>query len=341
MPRFRVKPFQSEHLDAAAALLAARHARDRVREPVLPEVYAHPDAVRPLLEQLLVRPATSGAVALSDERLIGFALGETVLTPPTASFAVYIRPRAARVTYAAHAVESGAEDVYRDLYAALAAGWVARGYFAHYVEVAAGDRTARDAWFSLGFGDDIAAAVRDTGPVAPDRLPGRVSAEFTAAAGEDIDAVMELALGLTRHHAQPPMCFPYLPETEPDARRFQQDLLANPANAHWLASEIGHAVALQTFLPGGFLSPLVTPERSVYLFQGYTRPEARGSGVGTALLDHSMAWARGQGFEHCTLHYLTANLSGSRFWTGHGFRPVDVRMFREVDQRIAWAHGRE
>src|SRR5919204_1082203 len=36
--RLEVVPFSDEHLDAAAALLAARHARHREAEPLLPEL---------------------------------------------------------------------------------------------------------------------------------------------------------------------------------------------------------------------------------------------------------------------------------------------------------------
>lgn len=54
-----------------------------------------------------------------------------------------------------------------------------------------------------------------------------------------------------------------------------------------------------------------------------------------------MAWARGQGHDHCTLNFSTANLPGARFWLRSGFRPIEYRMFRQIDERIAWAHGRE
>ena len=38
MAPLEVVPFSDEHLDDAAALLAARHARHRAAEPLLPEV---------------------------------------------------------------------------------------------------------------------------------------------------------------------------------------------------------------------------------------------------------------------------------------------------------------
>jgi hypothetical protein len=43
MARLEVLPFVDEHLDEAAALLAARHARQRETELLLPSRYEAPD----------------------------------------------------------------------------------------------------------------------------------------------------------------------------------------------------------------------------------------------------------------------------------------------------------
>jgi len=71
---------------------------------------------------------------------------------------------------------------------------------------------------------------------------------------------------------------------------------------------------------------------------GVTAPDARGTGLGAALLRHSMDWARDEGYTRCTLHFLTANLAAARFWLRHGFQPLTEELVRRVDDRIAWAH---
>src|SRR5215207_748059 len=65
-----VVPFADGHLDAAAALLAARHRRDRRRAPALPERFEEPAAVRSVLESVLVREDAVGVVALRGSRLV-------------------------------------------------------------------------------------------------------------------------------------------------------------------------------------------------------------------------------------------------------------------------------
>ena len=103
-----VVPFGDEHLEDAAALLAARHARHRQAEPLLSERYEDPAAARAEIELAWRADGASGAAALRDGRLAGYLIGA---------------PRAAKewgenvwVEAAGHAVER-AEDV-RDLYAA-------------------------------------------------------------------------------------------------------------------------------------------------------------------------------------------------------------------------------
>jgi hypothetical protein len=52
MARLEVVPFSDEHLDAAGALLAARHAHHRAAEPLLSTRYAEPAAGREQVELL-------------------------------------------------------------------------------------------------------------------------------------------------------------------------------------------------------------------------------------------------------------------------------------------------
>lgn len=333
--------FTDEHLDGAAALLAARHTADRASQPLLPERFELIEQARAQIAALYAAGAT-GFAALAGGRLTGYLLSNVVLPSPASMWSLFVRPRSARIGYAGHAVhpEDGIET-YRELYAALAPEWLKAGCFSHYVDLAAADADANEAWFSLGFGEDIAATIRDTGPVAGAETAAAI--EVHRAAAEDIDAVVKLATALMRHHAGPPILFPYLPETEADQRRFALEMLNDPNKPVFLAYLRGQPVAIQSFLPdvANGIGEMLTPDRCIYLFNGFTDAAVRGGGVGTALLSHSMAWAREQGYDYCTLNFLTANLSGARFWLRHGFRVAEYRLARHIDDRIAWAHGRD
>jgi GNAT superfamily N-acetyltransferase len=86
-----------------------------------------------------------------------------------------------------------------------------------------------------------------------------------------------------------------------------------------------------------WISPVLTPEHTIYLYQGIVSKDARRGGVGRAILARAVRWARDAGYEHIALHFATANLEGARFWQSSGFQPVEYRMARHIDERIAWA----
>ena len=326
------------NLDDAARLLAGFHRQVRETAPELQERFTTPDEVRPVLQQLIENPDTTGVAALRDGRMTGFLAGAIALPSPQDSMSLFVRPRSAVVGYGGCAVEpADGYELYRSLYAALAPAWTARGCFTHYVTVPADDRQALEAWSSLGFGQDLVSGVRDTGPV---QAAGPAAAvEVHQAGPEEIGEVLRLITDLYRYHAGPPMFQPYLPETEADVRRAHEALLAGPTGAHWLAIRDGRAVGLQDFTPASVRSPLAIVEDSTYLRHGYTDAGARGGGVATALLDRSMVWARDAGYRYCTINWFSGNLLAARFWRRSGFRPLSYRLVRIVDERIAWAGG--
>jgi len=75
MARLEVVPFSDEHLEEAAGLLAARHARHRETEPLLPARFEAPAAAQEELEQAWRAEGSSGAAAFRDGRLVGYLIG--------------------------------------------------------------------------------------------------------------------------------------------------------------------------------------------------------------------------------------------------------------------------
>ncbi|MGH2633455.1 MAG: GNAT family N-acetyltransferase [Tepidiformaceae bacterium] len=176
--------------------------------------------------------------------------------------------------------------------------------------------------------------MRGTCPVEVSRA---ASVEIQQASSEDFAVISALSDELTAFHSRAPIFWPLLTEPHHAAEEAHRGLLADPRNAHFVAYEGGQPVAMQTFARPGFTPSIVEPEGNVYLFEGMVEERARSGGIGTALLNHSMAWAREQGDERCTLHFASANPSGAPFWLSQGFVPVEYQMARHVDERVAWA----
>ena len=131
--------FSDAHLEDAARLLAARHARQREVEPLLPERFEEPARAREELDAVRHTEGASGAAAFREGHLVGYVLGSSRDTE-TWGENVWIEA-------AGHAVEE-AEDV-RDLYAAAAGRWFEEGRRRHYTLVPATDSKLVEAWFRV------------------------------------------------------------------------------------------------------------------------------------------------------------------------------------------------
>ena len=169
-----VVPFAEEHLDAAAALLATRHRRDRRRAPALPARYEAIEAARAEVQRLFAAKGAVGAFATRNGRPAGYLLGEPWEIAATNPFTVFVRPRSGAIPIAGHAVVPGmAREVYRALYAEVGGRWLEHGLDVHHAVVPAWDRPALGAFFALGFGHDNTLAARDTSPLAAPESIGR------------------------------------------------------------------------------------------------------------------------------------------------------------------------
>jgi GNAT superfamily N-acetyltransferase len=330
-----IVPFADDHLDAAAAIFAARHRADRVREPDLPERLTEPAQARELLQQAWSLPMTEGVVAMRDGRMAGYLFGSIVLPESTSLMSLFVAPRAAQISDVGYAAEpDDAAHIYRALYAAAAPLWLRAGCFSHYVTVRTCDPIARDAWLSLGFGREMVRGVHDLTPPDQQSIPGDLT--VVRAGSEDLDAVFQLFRDNLRYHVRSPIFDVYHTETEPSLHADVEQLLADPERSPvWLAQRGARPIGVINLVPPRPRS--TTPDRAIHLQQGYTTPDARGSGVASALLVEAFAWARDAGHRRCTISWHTANLLGARFWQRAGFRPITFTLVRRIDERIAWA----
>jgi GNAT superfamily N-acetyltransferase len=331
-----ILPFAEEHLDAAAALFAARHRAGHAHEPDFPERLAQPAHAREFLQQAWSLPMTEGVVAMRDGQVAGYLFGSIVLPEPTSVMSLFVAPRAAQIGDPGYAAEpDDADHIYRVLYAAAAPSWLRAGCFAHSVIVRTCDPVAADAWLSLGFGREMVSGVHDLAPSEQQwSSPGGF--EITRAGSEDVDAVFQMFRDNLRYHTRSPIFDGYFNEIEPslhaDVERLLTDSETSPV---WVAYRGVLPIGVINLVPPRLRA--TTPDQTVHLQQGYTEPAARGSGVATALLAEAFAWARDAGYGRCTINWHTANLLGARFWQRSGFRPITWSLVRRIDERIAWA----
>jgi GNAT superfamily N-acetyltransferase len=307
--RIDIVPFSDEHLDGAAALLAARHARHRASEPLLPEI----ENFLAQVERDWSGDDASGAAAIVDGELSGYVIGrrrDDQLGPHL------------WIDLAGHAARDA--EVVRDLYAAAAGPWVEAGLTRHFVFAPLlNDLVAP--WFRLGFGASAALAVRETGPDQP------VDAGVAIRPGSagDLEASARYDRLIWENNALSPS---FSGLEIPSEREFVDDWRGTwdePEFTHFVAERdglpVGHALLYRR--PAGDLR---VPESSIDLANVATEPDVRGSGVGRALTAHALAWAHENGYATMITDWRMTNLLASRFWPRRGFRKTFLRLYRSI-----------
>jgi GNAT superfamily N-acetyltransferase len=294
-----IVPFTDEHVDAAVEMLAARHARHREAEPLLP---ADVD-FRAQVEKEWSAEGASGVLSTH-----GYLFGAP---DRRGSFTVGI---------GGHAVTGDTEHA-RDLYAAAAAHWVEDGHAAQMVFVPASDHGLVDAWFRLSFGASAVLAMRET---ASESYDGDV--RIRPSTPEDIDAAVALDRAMDESMAPSP--------SFSDHSHTDDEYLAEWADTwdgeyvHFVAERderiVGHVVLYRR------PADLRVPPGSIDLAAASTVPEARGTGVGRALTAHVLSWAHENRHPVMTIDWRMTNLWASRFWPNRGFRPTFLRLHRSI-----------
>ncbi|MDQ5821147.1 MAG: GNAT family N-acetyltransferase [Actinomycetota bacterium] len=298
--------FTDEHVDAAAELLAERHARHRAAEPLLP---ADVD-FRAQIESEWMTEGASGVFAARDGKPAGYLLGR----PHSHWFTVGI---------GGHALRGDAEQA-RDLYAAAAASWLDAGHREHAVFVPASDAPLLDAWFRLSFGASAALAIRETAPEPPFDAGVRIR----PGTPDDLDVSWRLDRELSRSMVPAPSFSSMRLQSEPEYLEDWRDTWEDPQFVHFVAERDG-AVVGHTLL---YKRPadLRVPADSIDLANAATFPDLRGGGVGRALTAHVLAWAYEHGYPTMVTDWRMTNLPASRFWPRRGFRETFLRLHRAI-----------
>jgi ribosomal protein S18 acetylase RimI-like enzyme len=319
--RLEVVPFSDEHLDAAAGLLAARHAGQRAAEPLVSPRYEEASAARAELELLWRTDGASGAAGHRDGRLAGYLVGAPRETSVWGDNVF--------VEAAGHAVEEP-EDV-RDLYGAASARWVDEGRPRHSVLAPTHDATLLDAWWRLGFGQQQAHGIQEVPPSTEVQVPDGY--EIREPREDEIEQLIDVDLALPEHQRLAPVFGSAGTWTRDDSREEWEKSFAGGEETILIGATGGRPVACWAFVPAERSNEhrgLLRPDQACHLGFAATLPESRGSGIGVALTQAGLSWAAGEGYPTMITDWRVTNLLASRFWPRRGFRTSFLRLYRSI-----------
>ena len=142
-----------------------------------------------------------------------------------------------------------------------------------------------------------------------------------------------LDLALPEHQGRSPVFSPLPPPTLEEATIEWEEGFDDPAYTTFVAehdgrvvgSAIGCAIDVSSEHAG-----IVRPPNAGFLGFAAVLPEARGLGVGRALGEAVLTWARDAGHPTVVTDWRETNLLSSRTWPRLGFRPTYRRLFRAI-----------
>lgn len=316
MPELEIRAFSEEYLEPAAGLLAQRHARHRDAERLLESEVDFSARV----EALLHAEGASGWVAIEDGEIAGYLIGK----PRSAE----VWGRNVWVEAAGHA--SRDPEVVRDLYGVAAGRWVDEGNTRHSVIVPASDEGLLDAWWRLSFGHQHSHGIHELS--APIDVSVPEGYEIRDPDIAEIEALIDLDLALPDHQRKSPV-FGGRDYSRDESRREWLKTLEEGEEKILIGAVDSRPVACWALVPiarSNETRELFYPDDACFLGFAATLPESRGSGIGVALTNASLAWAAEQGFGSMTTDWRETNLLASRFWPRRGFRRTFLRLYRSI-----------
>lgn len=315
---------QKEHLQEALELALGGHVAEKANVNFLPARLA--EHYLPLLEGMLAK--APGAAALDDHgQLIGYIIGRKVPNFKGPQRGVFV-PEWANAATGPNRVQ-----VMQHLYENISTEWVKNGCFTHALTLYAHDHLALNTWFHGTFGIICGDGLRELLPIN-----GHLAEDvrIRRASVQDIDFFLPLVHEQQRYYPQAPMFMPLL---ELDDRLEYEHWLADDRNALWLALDGNDLIGYFQSSPAHpRASHLIDDPSTCSICGAYVKSDSRQGGVGTALLNRVIDWAKGEGYRRCAVDFETNNIYGSRFWHKH-FTPVAYSVIRTVDERVAWAHS--
>jgi GNAT superfamily N-acetyltransferase len=231
--------------------------------------------------------------------------------------------RHAWIAHAGHAARE--PEVMRDLYAFTAKRWVAEGARLHLALVPAVPELV-DPWLRLGFAYMQAHGLQESGGAGAAPPPGVVVRQGKA---EDLAAARALMPIIWEHQTGSPTFTGMEIPSEQEYMADWEETLADPTYTYFVGELAGRVAGHLLMYPEE--PNLATPPGSVYLAVAATLPEARGRGLGVALTEHALTWAREAGYATVHTDWRVPNLQASRFWPRRGFRETFYRLARQVE----------
>jgi GNAT superfamily N-acetyltransferase len=315
--KYSLVPLSKQYLEPAVELFIENYKHEQEQSPFLPSrLIAEPEWIYHALEAHLTNP---GVAVVQHDHLLAYMV--TGLQFPWKGQQAALVPE-----YCHSAVASQKRELYQQMYMQLSQEWVNNhihlqmiGYFAH-------DTILQETIYQLGFGAILAERLRDC---------SALTERHDVAIGEeqDVSKLINIQIEHNRYYSKAPIFI--LKPTEPGEVLPELEAHVRQGDVFFVYYEqqepCAYMIVGNSTIDGeGFL---LQRTNTAQIKSAYARPDVRGKGIGTALLQHAIQWSRHQGYERVFVEHETANLSGGTFWRKY-FTPYVYFSMRYIDNSI-------
>ena len=321
---FQLIPTSPSMAEEGFDLFVRRYDQAARAQPLIPPLAGgQPARLRARVERAF---SVGGVAAVRDGRMVGYMIASPIFEMRGLG--------ATLIPEHGHAVTPGEEvALYAPLYARAIEERVREGAQLHLIGRFAGDDATRRALEDLGFGAVVDERLRDLTDVpggtvdAPDlrieSLPPDVR----------WDEVAEIAAEHAAYYQGSPIFL--AKDLGLDAARDDLDGHRRAGDRLFVARGGGAIVAylIVGACAGQTEGRLLAGTRTAQLRSAYARPASRRRGIGSALLQRAVAWARDAGYQRLFVEHETANLEGRAFWRRH-FAPFLRFSMRYVQRTL-------
>lgn len=320
MTELTIVNLSAAQLDAAARLALDAYNRQRRLTPALPAAAALP-SLAGFAENGL------GVAALRGGRLVGFIGAH-------GPFPAYGLKDVSGVFSPIHsngvddADEADRAEIWARMLPAAMEKWAAAGAANHAIALYAGDEAAQRTLYRLGFGMRCADAMRPLAqPVATGPSPAPAGYTYGPVPPAALPGLAPLAAGLLEHLARAPM---HMGQHRPAAGIGQLAAEMAADGCRYFAAWQG-AAPVAYLKTGGEGETFAAALPGVQNICGaYCLPVHRGTGVYTALLAHTAATLRGEGYTHLGVDCESFNPTAWAYWNKH-FSTYAHSLARRID----------
>jgi GNAT superfamily N-acetyltransferase len=311
---YTIEVFKQKHIEDAVKLFTSSYLEERKKSTLLPSrVITEPDWIIQELTSILVNP---GVASIKEGKLVGFMC--------TSAFFKFKEQNAAIIPEFAHSsIEEDKKHIYQLMYMTLAPKWIAQHVCLHLIVHFAHDLALRNTLFELGFGSVVVEQLRGLSSLS-DVKPYDIVLE------KDVGKLIDLDIEHRNYYRESPIFLVKAVDHDAAVLGLEKHVKSDDVFLVYYENKepgVYFVVGASADSVEGFL---LRDTNTAQVKSAYAKAHLRNMGIGKALLQRSIEWARDNKYERLFVEHETANYYGGRFWN-HFFTPYVYASMRYID----------